>query len=207
MVSFAAAAVCLRHLFVAVCAFSFFVQSDWSGGVYTLSMTFPEDYPNKPPKCQFVPPLFHPNIYPSGTVCLSILSEDKDWKASLTVKQILIGIQDLLTDPNINDPAQEEPFKLYRSNREEYRKRVRAQVSREEGKQRGVDWPDRTANPLARGCFHVASSVAASAHQSLLVDASAWSASELPPDSLRTRFLMILSECTVAFSSLFCRRS
>ena len=98
-------------------------------------MTFPEDYPNKPPKCQFVPPLFHPNIYPSGTVCLSILSEDKDWKASLTVKQILIGIQDLLTDPNINDPAQEEPFKLYRSNREEYRKRVRAQVSRTDGNQ------------------------------------------------------------------------
>ncbi len=24
--------------------------SDWGGGVYTLSMTFPEDYPNKPPK-------------------------------------------------------------------------------------------------------------------------------------------------------------
>lgn len=61
--------------------------------------------------------------------CLSILSEDKDWKASLTVKQILIGIQDLLTDPNINDPAQEEPFKLYRSNREEYKKKVRAQVA------------------------------------------------------------------------------
>ena len=103
--------------------------SDWAGGVYTLTMAFPEDYPNKPPKCQFTPPLFHPNIYPSGTVCLSILSEDKDWKASLTVKQILIGIQDLLTDPNINDPAQEEPFKLYRSNKEEYRKRVKAQVA------------------------------------------------------------------------------
>ena len=78
---------------------------------------------------QFQPPLFHPNIYPSGTVCLSILSEDKDWKASLTVKQILTGIQDLLDEPNILDPAQEEPFKLYRSNLEEYRKRVRAQVS------------------------------------------------------------------------------
>ena len=91
--------------------------SDWAGGVYTLTMTFPDDYPVRPPKCQFVPPLFHPNIYPSGTVCLSILSEDKDWKASLTVKQILLGIQDLLTDPNINDPAQEEPFKLSKQSR------------------------------------------------------------------------------------------
>jgi hypothetical protein len=62
-------------------------------------MTFPEDYPVKPPKCQFVPPLFHPAIYPSGIVCLSILSEEeKNWKASLTVKQILTGIQDLLTE-------------------------------------------------------------------------------------------------------------
>jgi ubiquitin-protein ligase len=24
----------------------------------------------QPPKCKFVPPLFHPNVYPSGTVCL-----------------------------------------------------------------------------------------------------------------------------------------
>lgn len=49
---------------------------------------------------QFTPPLFHPNVYPSGTVCLSILSEEKDWRASLTIKQILIGIQDLLDNPN-----------------------------------------------------------------------------------------------------------
>jgi len=93
-----------------------------------MVMTFPDDYPNKPPKCQFQPCIFHPNIYPSGTVCLSILSEDKDWKASITVKQILTGIQELLSDPNNNDPAQEEPFRLFRSNRAEYNKRVREQA-------------------------------------------------------------------------------
>jgi len=26
----------------------------WEGGLYKLSMTFPEDYPSKPPKCKFV---------------------------------------------------------------------------------------------------------------------------------------------------------
>ena len=30
-----------------------------------------------PPKCKFEPPIFHPNIYPSGTVCLSLLDADK----------------------------------------------------------------------------------------------------------------------------------
>lgn len=71
-------------------------QTEWEGGVYRLNMYFTEDYPNKPPKCQFDPGnteyhwlannhlkallstrttlffvyfwvLFHPNIYPSGS--------------------------------------------------------------------------------------------------------------------------------------------
>ena len=58
-----------------------------------MTMEFTEDYPSKPPKCKFTPPLFHPNIYPSGTVCLSILNEDEDWRPGITVKQMLIGIQ------------------------------------------------------------------------------------------------------------------
>ena len=68
-------------------------------------MEFSQDFPNKPPKCkrvyrcprltvlvsaagQFKPVLFHPNVYPSGTVCLSILNEDEDWKPSLTIPQV-----------------------------------------------------------------------------------------------------------------------
>ena len=68
------------------------LQSLWEGGIYKLTMEFTEDYPNKPPKCKFSPVLFHPNIYPSGTVCLSILNEDEDWRPSLTIPQILLGI-------------------------------------------------------------------------------------------------------------------
>ncbi|KAK4058524.1 SUMO conjugating enzyme Hus5 [Microbotryomycetes sp. JL221] len=89
-------------------------DSSWAGGLYKLQMIFPEDYPAKPPKCKFTPPLFHPNIYPSGTVCLSILNEEKSWKPSLTVKQILLGIQDLLTNPNPNDPAQLPAYQLFK---------------------------------------------------------------------------------------------
>ena len=33
----------------------------------------------------FSPPLFHPNVYPSGTICLSLLDADKDWRPSITV--------------------------------------------------------------------------------------------------------------------------
>jgi len=41
---------------------------------------------------KFTPPLFHPNVYPSGTVCLSILDEEKSWKPAITIKQVGIWI-------------------------------------------------------------------------------------------------------------------
>ncbi|KAJ9049286.1 SUMO conjugating enzyme Hus5 [Entomophthora muscae] len=102
--------------------------TNWAKGLYKLSILFSEDYPNKPPKCKFTPPLYHPNVYPSGTVCLSILNEDEGWKASITVKQILLGIQDLLDDPNLNSPAQEEAFRTYRKDRSAYDRRVLQQA-------------------------------------------------------------------------------
>ncbi|CEQ41486.1 SPOSA6832_03224, partial [Sporobolomyces salmonicolor] len=108
------------------------VQTIWADGVYKLSMIFPEgapppslrvldgrtdpgvpravDYPSKPPKCKFTPPLFHPNVYPSGTVCLSILNEEKAWKPAIT---ILLGVQELLDSPNADDPAQLEAYQMF----------------------------------------------------------------------------------------------
>lgn len=85
----------------------------WEGGLYNLRMIFKDDYPTSPPKCKFEPPLFHPNVYPSGTVCLSLLDEEKDWRPAITIKQILLGIQDLLNEPNIKDPAQAEAYTIY----------------------------------------------------------------------------------------------
>jgi ubiquitin-conjugating enzyme E2 I len=49
----------------------------------------------------------------SGTVCLSLLDEEKDWRPAITIKQILLGIQDLLNEPNIKDPAQAEAYTIY----------------------------------------------------------------------------------------------
>ncbi|CAD2212770.1 ubiquitin-conjugating enzyme E2 I [Angomonas deanei] len=106
------------------------VGTPWEGGEFRLTLTFTEDYPTKPPKCVFKPVLFHPNIYPSGTVCLSILNEEKDWRPNITVKQILLAIQELLNSPNIADPAQEEPYVLYKKDIKAYEERVRDEVRR-----------------------------------------------------------------------------
>ena len=79
---------------------------------------------------KFVPPLFHPNVYPSGTICLSILNEEEGWRPAITLKQVLIGIQDLLDDPNPSSPAQSEAYHLYMNNKHEYKKRIRLEAQR-----------------------------------------------------------------------------
>lgn len=105
-------------------------NTPWAGGNYRLKMTFKEDYPSSPPKCKFDPPLFHPNVYPSGTVCLSILDEEKDWRPAITIKQILLGIQHLLAEPNASDPAQADAYNIFTTNATEYERRVRAQAQK-----------------------------------------------------------------------------
>ncbi len=94
-------------------------------------MDFSNDFPVRPPKCMFKPVLPHPNIYPSGTVCLSILNDEEDWKPNITVKQILLGIQKLLKDePNIESPAQQEPLNMYKNDKKKYLETARAFASK-----------------------------------------------------------------------------
>lgn len=81
-------------------------------------------------QCQFDKGFYHPNIYPSGTVCLSILNEDEQWRPSITIKQILTGIQDLLDTPNEKSPAQSEAFMDYTQRRKRYEERVKQQVKK-----------------------------------------------------------------------------
>ena len=99
-------------------------KTPWAGGTYTLKLTFTDDFPSQPPVVKFDPPLFHPNVYPCGKVCLSILNMEGGWKASITVLMILVGIQDLLQHPNLADPAQRAAFVLARDDPAAYRTRV-----------------------------------------------------------------------------------
>ena len=102
----------------------------WEGGRFQMQMHFTDEYPTKPPTCIFTPALFHPNVYDDGKVCLSIINPTKGWKPSTTIKQILIGIQELLDNPNNDDAAQQRPYEAYARDRPRYERTVREFAAR-----------------------------------------------------------------------------
>lgn len=102
----------------------------WEGAVYPLTISFPSEYPSKPPKCKFDSGFYHPNVYPSGTICLSILNEDEDWRPALTMKQLVLGIQELLDNPNLSSPAQSDPYHAFRKDRSLYDRKIREQAKK-----------------------------------------------------------------------------
>lgn len=61
-------------------------------------------------------------------MCLSILNEEEGWKPAITIKQILLGIQDLLDDPNPESPAQAEAYNLFKKDKPGYERKVRLVV-------------------------------------------------------------------------------
>jgi ubiquitin-conjugating enzyme E2 I len=111
-----------------VCKIPGKADTNWAGGMYPLDIIFSEGYPAKPPLCKFPAGFFHPNVYPSGQVCLSIINEYGDWKPSITIKAIMLGIQELLDTPNVRSPAQAEANQLYQHQRSHYDKRVKQQA-------------------------------------------------------------------------------
>ncbi|KAJ6317640.1 hypothetical protein OIU76_013227 [Salix suchowensis] len=48
------------------------------GGFFNAIMSFPKNYPNSPPTIRFTSEMWHPNVYPDGKVCISILHPPGD---------------------------------------------------------------------------------------------------------------------------------
>ena len=84
-----------------------------------------QDYPLNPPKMRFISKIFHPNIYPDGRVCISILHAPGDdplgyetsserWSPVQSVEKVLLSVMSMLAEPNCESPANVDAAKMWR---------------------------------------------------------------------------------------------
>ena len=99
-------------------------ETCWEGGIFRMTIDFPNDYPHTQPSVKFVDIPFHPNVYQNGKICIDILQAN--WSSSYDVSSIMTAIETLLVAPNPNSPANNEAATLYTSNIQEYKRRVKS---------------------------------------------------------------------------------
>ena len=117
----------------------------YEGGYFKARLKFPIDYPYSPPAFRFLTKMWHPNIYETGDVCISILHPPVDdpqsgelpserWNPTQNVRTILLSVISLLNEPNTFSPANVDASVMYRKWKEskgrdrEYTDIIRKQV-------------------------------------------------------------------------------
>ncbi|OAL26847.1 hypothetical protein AYO22_04014 [Fonsecaea multimorphosa] len=122
----------------------------YGGGFFRARLSFPPEYPLMPPKLKFETPIFHPNVYPSGEVCISILhppcnptstmaaqantlSKEDDqygyesaaerWSPVQSPETILISVISMLSSPNDESPANVDAAKMWREDPKGFRRK------------------------------------------------------------------------------------
>ncbi|ERT03399.1 ubiquitin-conjugating enzyme E2 G1 [Sporothrix schenckii 1099-18] len=123
----------------------------YGGGNFRAILSFPPEYPLLPPVLKFQDPIpFHPNVYPNGELCISILhppEEDKygyeaaseRWSPVQTPETILLSVISLLASPNDESPADLDAAQMWRDEvagkNKDFRKRVRQCVRQSLGEE------------------------------------------------------------------------
>jgi len=99
----------------------------YEGGTFRVKLVLGSTFPSQPPKGYFLTQIFHPNVGPSGEICVNTLK--RDWSSDHKLKHILIVIRCLLIHPNPDSALNEEAGHLLSRDFDEFYKRAQLYTS------------------------------------------------------------------------------
>lgn len=96
-------------------------DTPYEKGYFTVDLEMPSEYPFKPPGVKFVTKTYHPNVLQkTGEICEEILKGI--WSPQLKVGEVLTILRQMLVEPNVSSPLEEEVAKQYTTDRNAYNK-------------------------------------------------------------------------------------
>uniref|UniRef100_A0A8D0HKM5 Ubiquitin conjugating enzyme E2 U n=1 Tax=Sphenodon punctatus TaxID=8508 RepID=A0A8D0HKM5_SPHPU len=112
------------------------------GAGLQLSLKYTEKYNTVPPAVTFNTIPFHPNVdQQSGKPCLDFLDNPKDWDPKLTMSDILLAIQVMLSNPVLENAVNLEAAAMLQNDIDLYR-RVVIQCVRASKHLEGISFED-----------------------------------------------------------------
>ncbi|KAI2660227.1 Ubiquitin-conjugating enzyme E2 L3 [Labeo rohita] len=88
-------------------------------GAFRIEITFPAEYPFKPPKITFKTKIYHPNIDEKGQVCLPVISAE-NWKPATKTDQVIQSLIALVNDPQPEHPLRADLAEEYSKDRKKF---------------------------------------------------------------------------------------
>ena len=97
-------------------------SSPYEDGYFILDFLFNKGaFPKYGPEAKFVTKMFHPNIKDDGHVCINILN---DWVPERTMENVLLGILEILENPNAAGGYNNKARDLLEKDADEFYKKV-----------------------------------------------------------------------------------
>ena len=94
-------------------------DTPYADGIFFIKLLFPEDYPDSPPKIDFLTPIYHMNVHPKyGRVDVNFIRYD--WQKTSKVREILTKLYTIFYLENPDSPYSREQADEYRKDRDLY---------------------------------------------------------------------------------------